>query len=167
MSNYIESTRRLASERDAATAAVNGVGHGVIAGVGRRRRWSDDDKARIVRESREPGTSVPEVAHRYGLSAGQLYKWRQTARARSGGSADAGARTRPVRQERDGSALVEARSAFAPVVMAMPAIPPHPTVSESGLMEIVIGDVMVRVNGGADIDVERLAAVLNAVRGSS
>jgi len=166
MSNYIESTRRPASERDAATAAVNGVGHGVITGVGRRRRWSDDDKARIVGESREPGTSVPEVAHRYGLSAGQLYKWRQTARAPSGGSAEAGARTRPVRQ-RDGSALVEARAAFAPVVMAMPAIPPHPTVSESGSMEIVIGDVMVRVTGGADIDVERLAAVLHAVRGSS
>jgi transposase len=167
MSNHIESTRRPASEHDAATAAANGVGHDVITGVGRRRRWSDDDKARIARESRESGASVPEVARRYGLSVGQLYKWRQTERAPSDGSAEAGARTRPVRQERDGSALVEARPAFAPVVMAMPAIPPHPTASESGLMEIVIGDVMVRVNGGADIDVERLAAVLSAVRGSS
>jgi transposase len=167
MSNHIDSTRRLASERDAATAAVNRLGHGVITGGGRRRRWSDDDKARIARESREPGTSVPEVARRYGLSVGQLYKWRQTARAPSGGSVEADARTKPVRQERDGSALVEAGPAFAPVVMAMPAIPPHPTITGSGSMEIVIGDVMVRVNGGADIDVERLAAVLNAVRGSS
>lgn len=166
MSNHVESPHRLASNGDAATAAVNGVGHGAITGGGRRRRWSDDDKARIVRESREPGAWVPEVARRYGLSPGQLYKWRQKARAPSGGSAEAGARTRAVRQERDGSALVEARPAFAPVVMAMPAIPPHPTASEPGLMEIVIGDVRVRVSGGAEIDVERLVAVLNAVRRS-
>jgi transposase len=165
MSNCIESPRRLASERDAATAAVNHVGHGVINGGGRRRRWSDDDKARIVRESREPGASVPEVARRYGLSPGQLYKWRQEVRARSGGNAEAGALTRPVRQERDESARVEARPAFAPVVMAMPAIPRDPTGSESGLIEIVIGDVRVRVSGDADI--EGLVAVLNAVRRSS
>jgi transposase len=167
MSNCIESPRRLASERDAATAAVDRVGQGVITGGVRRRRWSDDDKARIVRESREPGTSVPAVARRYGLSAGQLYKWRQEIRAPSGGNVEAGALTRPVWQERDESARVEARPAFAPVVMAIPAIPPDPTGSESGLMEIVIGDVRVRVSGGADIDVERLVAVLNAVRGSS
>ncbi len=89
MSNYVESPRRLASEREAATAAVNGVGHGVMTGR-RRRRWSDDGKARIVRESRLPGASVPEVPRRYGLSLGQLYKWRQKAHAPSDGSAEAG-----------------------------------------------------------------------------
>jgi hypothetical protein len=34
-------------------------------------------------------------------------------------------------------------------------------------MEIVIGDVRVRVGDGAAMDVERLVAVLNAVRRSS
>lgn len=166
MSKYFESPHRLASEDDAATAAVNGVEHSVITGCGRRRRWSDDDKARIVRESREPGATMSEVARQYGLSLGQLYKWRHKARTPSGGSAEAGVRTTAVRQERDGPALVEARPAFAPVAMAMAALPRHPTASEAGLMEIVIGEVRVRVSGGADIDVERLVAVLNAVRRS-
>jgi transposase len=167
MSKYVESAHRLASERDAATDAVSGVGHGVITGIGRRRRWSDDDKARIVRESREPGASVPKVARQYGLSLGPLYKWRQTARARSDASAEAGVRAAAVQQERDGSALVETRPAFAPVVMARSAKPPDPTASEPGLMEIVIGDVRVRVGEVAAMDVERLVAVLNAVRRSS
>jgi transposase len=167
MSKYVESAHGLASERDAATDAVSGVGHGVITG-GRRRRWSDDDKARIVRESREPGASVPKVARRYGLSLGQLYKWRsQTARAPSEASAEAGVRARAVQQACDGSALVETRPAFAPVVMATSAKPPYPTASEPGLLEIVIGNVRVRVGDGAAMDVERLVAVLNAVRRSS
>jgi len=165
MSNCIESPRRLASEHDAATAAVNRVGHNVIPGGGRRRRWSDDDKARIARESREPGASVPKVARRYGLSLGQLYKWRQEVRAPSGGSADAGALTEPVRQERDGPEFVEAPPGFAPVVMAAPARPLHPTASARESLEIVIGDVKVRVSGG--VDLEGLVAVLHAVRRSS
>jgi len=165
MSNYIESPRRLASEPDAATAAVNHVGHRAITGGGRRRRWSHDDKARIVRESREPGASVRKVARRYGLSPGQLYKWRQEARAPSGGSADAGALTGLVRQERDGPELVEAPPAFAQVMMAAPAKPLHPTAPARESLEIVIGDVKVRVGGG--VDFERLVAVLHAVRRSS
>jgi transposase len=49
----------------------------VITGVGRRRRWSDEDKARIVAESRDPRTSASAVARRYGLHASQLLTWRQ------------------------------------------------------------------------------------------
>ena len=45
----------------------------VIAGVGRRRRWSDEDKARIVAESLDPRTSASAVARRYGLHASQLF----------------------------------------------------------------------------------------------
>jgi transposase-like protein len=41
----------------------------VITGVGRRRRWSDVDKARIVAESLDPATTSSAVARRYGLQA--------------------------------------------------------------------------------------------------
>jgi hypothetical protein len=41
----------------------------VITGVGRRRRWSDADMARIVAESLDPGTTASAVARRYGLQA--------------------------------------------------------------------------------------------------
>jgi transposase len=49
----------------------------VITGVGRRRRWSDGDKARIVAESLDRTTTSSAVARRYGLHASQLFTWRQ------------------------------------------------------------------------------------------
>src|SRR5215211_3949244 len=49
----------------------------VITGVGRRRRWSDEDKARIVAESLDPATTASAVARRHGLHASQLFTWRQ------------------------------------------------------------------------------------------
>jgi transposase-like protein len=45
----------------------------VITGVGRRRRWSDENKARIVAESLDPATTASAVARRHGLHASQLF----------------------------------------------------------------------------------------------
>jgi transposase len=113
-----------------------------------------------VRESLEPGAVVSEVAQRHGLTRWQLYEWRRKARA-------AGDQARPPRPKRDGSTSkpVEALPAFAPVVMAAPAMPLQPTASEGSLVEIAIGGVSVRVRGV--VDVEGLVAVLNAVRRAS
>ena len=44
------------------------------------RRWSADERARIVRESFRPGERVSDVARRYGLSGKQLSSWRALAR---------------------------------------------------------------------------------------
>ena len=49
----------------------------VITGVGRRRRWTAEEKARIVAESLDPATTVSAVARRYGLHTSQLFVWRQ------------------------------------------------------------------------------------------
>ena len=49
----------------------------VITGVGRRRRWTDEEKAWIVAESLDPATTVSAVARRYGLHASQLFTWRR------------------------------------------------------------------------------------------
>src|SRR5918998_380669 len=45
--------------------------------LGRRRRWTDEEKARIVAESLDPGTTASAVARRYGLHVSQLFTWRQ------------------------------------------------------------------------------------------
>ena len=54
----------------------------VIIGVGRRRRWSEEDKARIVAESLEPATTASAVARHYGLHSTKLPRksqsWNQT-----------------------------------------------------------------------------------------
>ncbi len=52
----------------------------VISGVMGRRRWSADDRARILGETLAPGAVVSEVARRHGLTPQQLFTWRREAR---------------------------------------------------------------------------------------
>jgi transposase len=52
----------------------------VQVGAGRRRRWSDEAKGRIVAESYAPGAVVSEVARRHDISAQHLFAWRKAAR---------------------------------------------------------------------------------------
>ena len=49
--------------------------------ISRRRRWSEDEKARIVEESLEPGTRVCDVAKRHSISRGMVFEWRRQAKA--------------------------------------------------------------------------------------
>ena len=111
----------------------------VITGVGRRRRWTDEEKAWIVAESLDPATMVSAVARRYGLHASQLFTWRQQLAAPA-------AREAP---------------AFLPVVVAESggAAPAE----MAGRIEIALGPAVVRV--GADVDVAALRRVLEVLRG--
>jgi len=52
----------------------------VVTGVGGRRRWSPDDKARIVEETLAPGATVSEVARRHDIRPQQLFGWRREMR---------------------------------------------------------------------------------------
>ena len=47
-----------------------------VTDTGRRRRWMDDEKVRIVEESHRDGATVAEVARRHEISRSQLYDWR-------------------------------------------------------------------------------------------
>jgi Transposase len=74
----------------------------LITGQRRRRRWTAEEKARIVAESFEEGANISEIARRHGVVRGLLTVWRveggwrPNARVRAGrdrcsGSADGGA----------------------------------------------------------------------------
>src|SRR4051812_9610003 len=65
----------------------------VITGVGRRRRWSLEEKARIVAESLDPTTTSSAVARRYGLHASQLFVWRQQLQRSAAGTGRATSRS--------------------------------------------------------------------------
>jgi transposase len=114
----------------------------VITGVGRRRRWSDEDKARIVAESLDPATTSSAVARRYGLHASQLFVWRQQLQRSASVAETIGGPT------------------FVPVLLAEDSAAPAGTV---GRMEIALGPAVVRV--GTDVDAVALRRVLEVVRG--
>lgn len=46
-------------------------------GASARRRWSDEDKARLVTETLEARATVRTVARRHGICASLLYRWRR------------------------------------------------------------------------------------------
>jgi transposase len=61
------------------------------AAVGRRRRWPEALKRRIVSETLEPGSSVSIVARRHDVNANQLFRWRRAMLATSAGALEGGA----------------------------------------------------------------------------
>lgn len=128
----------------------------VITGAGRRRRWSDSEKAQIVLESFAPGAVVAEVARRHDARAQQVHGWRRDARE---GRLVLPAEQRP-------TDVVS----FAPVVIAPPdqhppAKPAARPVSRPAapMIEIEAKGVVVRVRDGADVLlVEAMLRVLRA-----
>ena len=52
----------------------------IITGVERRRRWTLDEKLRIVAETEQPGAGIAEIARRYEISRGLLWNWRSQVR---------------------------------------------------------------------------------------
>ena len=53
----------------------------VITSVERRRRWSRDEKLRIVAESARPGRTTSQVARDHGMAPSQLFTWRRQLRS--------------------------------------------------------------------------------------
>ena len=49
----------------------------VLTSVERRRRWSREEKLRIVAESAQSGRTTSQVARDHGIAPGQLFIWRR------------------------------------------------------------------------------------------
>jgi transposase len=69
----------------------------VITRVERRRRWSREEKQRLVAESARPDRTVSEVARAHGVAANLLFTWRRQFLAVAVAGDDASARFVPVR----------------------------------------------------------------------
>jgi transposase len=126
----------------------------VITGTGRRRWFSADDKARMIEETLVPGAVVSEVARRHGLAPQQLFTWRRQARQPAG--ADAATEVPqfvPAVVERalpEGAVRRRQRQRTRPVDRA------------SGIIEVEIEGVSVRVGRGADA--KTVAVVIRALK---
>jgi transposase len=126
----------------------------VITGAGRRRRFSEDDKARIIEETLVPGAVVSDVARRHGLSPQQLFTWRREARCR------------PM------TPAPEVAPVFVPAVVnessrkdvrkAAKRVGRRRGRQSNGIIEVEIDGVTIRVGGGADA--KTVAAVIRALK---
>jgi transposase len=129
----------------------------VISGTGRRRHFSDEAKARIVEESLVPGAVVSEIARRHGLSPQQLFTWRRQVREAAAAIASAD-------QDKPQFVplVVEAASSERPVGRRERG---RRADLGSGLIEVAIEGVTVRVARGADA--RTIAAVLRALKANA
>ena len=125
----------------------------LLTGPVRRRRWSADEKSRIVEETLVPGARVSEVARRWQVCPQQVFGWRRSMRhgetnscLTSGGSLGAG---------------------FVPIVTDKPAVATAAHATSAALMiEVKLAGAVVRVGSGFADDAQ-LTAVLRAVRASA
>ena len=126
----------------------------VITGTGRRRRFSEVDKARIIEETLVPSAVVSDVARRHGLIPQQLFTWWREARCR------------PV------TPAPEAAPVFVPAVIneadrkdvgkAVKRAGRGRGRKSNGIIEVEIDGVTVRIGGGADV--KTVAAVIRALK---
>jgi len=111
-----------------------------VVDTGRRRRWTDDEKLKIVLESLQTPRAISSTARRYGISRSLLLNWRRSFCA-----------------EPDGA--VEQKSGFVPAVVVADPVALTAATPSSGRMVIEIGkDRRVIVDAG--VDAAALARVL-------
>ena len=115
-------------------------------------RWSDEDRARIVRESFWPGERVGDVAQRYGVSSRQLSAWRSLAREGKLvlPSSLSGPEPEPV---------AAPEPAFATLEVDPPLVP---EAGPPGSVSIEARGVTVRLDG--DIGARRIAEIASLLR---
>ena len=123
----------------------------ILTGPTRRRRWSVDQKARIVAETLEPGARVAEVARRWQVCSQQVFGWRRAA-GRNVTTAPA-------------TMTGKIASGFVPIVTEDGPVTAVPT-TPAPMIEVRLAGAAVRVAPGMD-DTAQLTAVLQAIRASA
>jgi len=116
----------------------------IRTGVGRRRRWTVQEKGRIVAEALTAGVPVAEIARRHDMSSQQLFNWI--------GAAKKGCLALPA----------EEGAVFVPIVAAATEMRKAPNAAATTAIEIAIKDFVVRAVPG--IDMRLLVDVLRAAK---
>lgn len=106
----------------------------IFSGVERRRRWSVEEKRRLVSAAFAPGAVVSEVARRADIHPNQLYRWRKEL-----GSFPAGFAEVVVAGDLSGAAL-SCASAFASAGSGAP-----PDADDQSVIEIAFADRRLRL----------------------
>ena len=114
-----------------------------VVETGRRRRWSEDEKLKIVLESLRAPRQVAATARRYGISRSLLINWRRSFR--------------PERHDPEGQQI-----GFVPAMVVAETAPTVPAVPARGRMVIVIANGR-RVIVDAGVDAAALARVLEVL----
>lgn len=129
--------------------------------VERRRRWSTEEKLKVLMDALAPGSSVSAVADRHGVSRNLVYTWLRLARkGRIPGLSIT---------DQAAPAFAPVRVAGDPAVSPAPLLPPPkvaPPRKRPGIVEIVLTNgLVVKVDEG--IDVEVLARIIAMLDGSA
>jgi transposase len=122
------------------------IGRLEVVETGRRRRWSEDEKLKIVLESLQAPRQVAATARRYGISRSLLLRWRQSFRPEPNDAAG----------QRAG--FVPARVAAEAGARTGPAGP-----AGRGAIEIEFAGARMRITGS--VDAATLTAVVAAMAG--
>jgi transposase len=131
----------------------------VITGQRRRRRWTSEEKARIVAESFEAGTNISEVARRNGVARGLLTAWRRQFAVAARGKVPSFVPVRIVEQSGGGTTGELDHAAPAQTRLLEKALPAKPC----GMIEIEVSGARIRVEPG--VELTTLSTVLSALRG--
>lgn len=127
----------------------------VITSVERRRRWSREDKERLVAACLEPGAVLSEIARAAGIHVSQLFRWRKELCRIEEPLMQLSSTLVPV-------IVSEAATAIQPTATETPA-PPQPRRKRSDVTIDLGRGRRVRVD--SDIDTEALGRILDCVLG--
>ncbi|WP_018329058.1 IS66-like element accessory protein TnpA [Rhizobium giardinii] len=127
----------------------------VITSVERRRRWSREDKERLVAACLEPGAVLSEIARSAGIHVSQLFRWRKELCQIEEPSEQAANMLVPV-------IVSQAASAAQPLATEAPA--PSQSRRKRSDVTIELGRGR-RVRVDSDIDTEALGRILDCVLG--
>ncbi|SUB00993.1 IS2 repressor TnpA [Pannonibacter phragmitetus] len=127
----------------------------VITSVERRRRWSREDKERLVAACLEPEAVLSEIARGAGIHVSQLFRWRKELCQIEQPRMEARNTLVPV--------IVSEAAPTAPLAASEAPVPSQPRRKRSGVtIELGRGR---RVRVDSDIDTEMLGRILDCVLG--